>query len=137
MQVTITNIKRTQRTSKAGKPFTSVGIQTKEHGTKWLSGFANVDNADWEIGTTTEIEIEQKGEYLNFKMGNRDHGPAAKDPASAELKNILILSVIPAIDSTKASIAEVKFLVQALGDRLEKAINPKEEDEPPFEEPIF
>ena len=135
MQVVITAIKRTPRVSKTtGKEFTSVGIMTDQHGSKWLSGFANTENADWDIGQTVEIEVETKGDYLNFKIPKRDMSPAAKDPASAELKNILQLQLIPQIDQTKAAIAEVKFLIQALGDRLEKVLSA---EEPPFEEPTF
>lgn len=137
MQVVITNIKRTPRVSKnTGKEFVSVGIQTNQHGAKWLSGFANVDNANWDIGTETEIEVETKGEYLNFKMPQKDRSPAAKDPATAELKNVLQLQIMPAIDKNFALINEVKFLVQALGDRLEKLINPPKEDDG-FEDPTF
>ena len=67
MQVTLTGVYREQKTSqRTGKPFTSLRIQTQEHGDKWLSGFGNQDNANWDKGQTVEIEVEQKGEYLNF-----------------------------------------------------------------------
>ena len=31
-----------------------------------MSGFGNKDNQNWKAGDTVEVEVEQKGEYLNF-----------------------------------------------------------------------
>lgn len=64
---TITFIKRTERTSKAGKPFTSVSIKTQEHGEKYMSGFGNKDNAGWKVGDKVNIKVTPNGEYLNFE----------------------------------------------------------------------
>ena len=50
-----------------GRAYTRVAIQTQEHGTKWLSGFENRANANWKEGGVVEINVEQKGEYLNFR----------------------------------------------------------------------
>lgn len=136
MEVHITSVERIQRTSKnTGKPFTAVVIRTREHGDKKISGFANVDNADWEVGSVAEIDIEEKGQYLNFKTPRADHGPAARSPETAELKNILTMMILPAIDQNKSAITEIKFLVQALGDRLEKLITPEPEDD--FQDPTI
>lgn len=67
MKVTITNINRKERVSeRTNKPFTSLGLQVNEYGSKWLSGFGNKDNAGWKAGDTVEIDVTQKGEYLNF-----------------------------------------------------------------------
>jgi hypothetical protein len=103
---------------------------------------------DIAVGQSVELEIEVKdsttpnpkgGFYKNKTvkkeagMQQRDSSPAAKDPGMAELKNILQLQVIAAIDKNFALINEVKFKVEALGDRLEKLINPPKEDD--FEEP--
>ena len=75
MELTITKINRTQRTSaKTNKPFTSVGIQTVEHGSKWLSGFGNALNASWKEGDKIDVIVEEgkpdkNGDpYLNFSM---------------------------------------------------------------------
>jgi len=77
MQVTITKIKDTQRTSaRTGKPFTSRGILTNEYGEKWLSGFAGKENAHWKEGDTVEVNVEQKGEYLNFTVPKVEKAPA-------------------------------------------------------------
>ena len=93
------------------------------------------------VGASVEGQLWQSstGKIYLFapketKKQTLDSGPAANTPATAELKNILQLQLIPQIDQTKAAIAEVKFLIQALGDRLEKVLSA---EEPPFEEPTF
>lgn len=53
--------------NKPSRPYTRVGLKTQEHGDKWLSGFENRTNANWKEGDSVEIEVEQKGEYLNFR----------------------------------------------------------------------
>lgn len=69
MKVTLTALKDTERTSqRTGKPFTSRGIRTNEHGERWLSGFAGKENEGWKVGDTVEINVEEKGEYLNFSV---------------------------------------------------------------------
>lgn len=96
MQVKLIALTRKQRTStRTGKPFTSLGIKTDQHGDKWLSGFSNKDNEGWKEGDTVEIEVEQKDEYLNFTTPKRDSSPAAGNGATAELKNILLLKILP------------------------------------------
>lgn len=76
MELTITKVNRTQRTSpKTNKPYTSLSIQTVEHGGKWLSGFGNASNQHWTEGTKIDVIVEpsakldKNGEpYLNFSM---------------------------------------------------------------------
>jgi hypothetical protein len=53
-----------------GKPFTRLSIKVQEYGDKWLSGFSNPSNQTWREGDTVEIEVEQSGQYLNFKQPN-------------------------------------------------------------------
>lgn len=74
MKVEIVKIHRADKdkegkpyTTKDGRPYTRVGIQTKEHGTKWLSGFENFTTKNWVEGQEVEVDVETKGEYLNFK----------------------------------------------------------------------
>jgi hypothetical protein len=74
MQVQITKIVRKTvdkdnkpLVTRDGRPYTRVAIQTKEHGAKYLSGFENFTNKNWKEGDLVEIEVEEKGEYLNFK----------------------------------------------------------------------
>lgn len=73
MKLTIVRITR-KDTDKEGKPlvtkdgrnYTRLGIQTKEYGAKWLSGFSAPWNETWKEGDTVECEVEVKGEYLNI-----------------------------------------------------------------------
>lgn len=58
--------------TKAGKPYTRITIQVPEHGDKWLSGFFNPGMNEWKIGSMIEIEVEQNGQWLNFKTPNRN-----------------------------------------------------------------
>lgn len=146
MQITIKAIKRTPRIAKSsGKPFVSVGIKTDQHGDQWLSGFANVDNADWEVGSLADIEVEQKGEYLNFKNGaprsearesGRDSGPAAGNPATSELKNILNLQIMPILERNNAGILNLERKINevlAQNDRMLKLMKTDEpDDKSPF-----
>jgi len=62
----ITYVNRTQRTSKAGKPYTSLSLKVESRGDKFINGFGNQSNESWKVGDTVDILIEQKGEYLNF-----------------------------------------------------------------------
>jgi hypothetical protein len=73
-KVTITKINRQDRVSqRTGKSFTSVGIQTQEHGDKWLSGFEDNSTKYWVEGKEVMINVERKmsadgsREFLNFK----------------------------------------------------------------------
>ena len=74
MKVTITRISKKEKVSAKGKPFTSLGLQTQEHGDKWLSGFDGKETRNWKIGDTVEIEVEQNGEYLNFTVPKLPQG---------------------------------------------------------------
>lgn len=97
MKLTLTQVNRTPRVSKkTGKPFVSVGIKANEYGDKWLSGFASIENADWEAGDVVDANVEQKGEYLNFTVPKRDSAPTGDinrveikvDQALAQLNTI-------------------------------------------------
>lgn len=78
MKVTLTQVVR-KNTDKdgnplknaKGQPYTRLSIKTQEHGDKWLSGFARQDNSSWKVGDSVEITVEERGEYLNFKMPER------------------------------------------------------------------
>lgn len=77
-KLTLTQVTRTQRTSKYGKPFTSLTIKANEYGQKFLSGFGNKANESWKEGDVVEVEnvVEKPGTnkqgqpvvYLNFEM---------------------------------------------------------------------
>lgn len=59
---------------KTGKPYTKCNIKCAEYGDKYLSGFGNALTKTWNVGDTVEIEIEQKGEYLNFSVPKKQEG---------------------------------------------------------------
>jgi hypothetical protein len=101
MKVKITN-KSVQSANKAGapyldnqsRPYSRVGIQTEQHGKRWLSGFAYQGSPilNWKSGDEVEIEIEEKGQYLNFKLpkinqSNGSVGPML-EKIFAELRTI-------------------------------------------------
>lgn len=105
MLVTITRISRKEKISKkSGKPFISLGIITEEHGDKWLSGFDGKETESWVPGNKVEIEVEKKGDYLNFTVPKKDSSPAMSEGATAELKNILMLKVIPLIEDMQTRV---------------------------------
>ena len=54
--------------TKDGRNYERVAIKTEEYGDKYISGFGNNRNKNWQVGDEVEIEIEQSGEYLNFRM---------------------------------------------------------------------
>ena len=89
MKVTITSISRKDRVSqKTGKPFVSLGLKTQEHGDKWLSGFDGKQTRDWKVGDTVEIDVEQKGEYLNFSVPKLPEGYALPSDLTERLNLI-------------------------------------------------
>lgn len=67
--ITRTNIK----TGEGAKgPWKKVGIQTKQHGDKWLGCFYNKYNEAQldalKEGVTVDIKVTEDGQYLNFSM---------------------------------------------------------------------
>lgn len=58
--------------SAKGVPFTSVRIEIPEHPGKLVSGFENADTKNWVVGSEVDIEVEQKGEYLNFRVAKKE-----------------------------------------------------------------
>ena len=93
MKITLTQIARNNKTSKAGKQYVSVGIKCNEYGDKFINGFGNKDNSEWKVGDTVEVEVEQKGEYLNFSMPTR----TVKSTGMTEEQSALIHRKLDAI----------------------------------------
>lgn len=77
---------REEKTSKAGKPYTSLRIKTIEYGDRYLSGFGNASNKDWKEGSEVEIIVTetQKDDktYLNFET------PKAEKVAIESMKGV-------------------------------------------------
>lgn len=72
--LTLTSIKRFDKDkdgkllmTRDGRPYVRLVIGTKEY-EKTLSGFDGPATKDWKEGETVEVEVEQKGDYLNFKV---------------------------------------------------------------------
>lgn len=72
--------------TKDGRPYTSIRIQVPEHGEKWVSGFGNPANESWKEGDDVQIEVVQKGEYLNFNMPKK--GAVDTSAITKELNDI-------------------------------------------------
>jgi len=72
MKLTLTYVNREQKTSKAGKPYTSLSIKAQEYGDRFINGFGNQDNANWAVGQSVEVNVVEKPyngkNYLNFEM---------------------------------------------------------------------
>jgi len=55
-----------------------VAIQTETHGDKWLSALlptnATAGTEDWAPGDTVNIDVIEKGEFLNFKPNGPSKG---------------------------------------------------------------
>lgn len=68
-----------------GRPFNRVSITTEEHGQKVMSGISYQDGPimGFRQGMVVDIEIEEKGQYTNFKL------PRKSDPLLAEMNGKL------------------------------------------------
>lgn len=71
--------------TKDGRSYTRVNIQTAEYPNKWMGGFGNADNQNWQIGDEVEVIIEERNGYLNFRQPKRD------DIINAKLDRILAI----------------------------------------------
>jgi len=73
MKVTLSKVYRTNKNkagellkTKDGRAYERISIKTQEHGDKWLSGFGGNWNDFWNEGDSVNINVETRGEYLNF-----------------------------------------------------------------------
>lgn len=109
MEVTITRISRKDKTSRAGRPFVSVGIQTKEHAERWISLFGNKDNVSWKVGDTVEILVEEKNGYLNGSMPTVVKHDAS-EAIVVRLENFITFKLEPMIVKFQAAIDRLETL---------------------------
>ena len=58
--------------SKDGRPYTRLSIKAEQFGDKWISGYENAHNKDWQEGDEVEVIIKKNGEYLNFDTPKKD-----------------------------------------------------------------
>lgn len=120
MQVTLTKISIQDKkkdgspmVTKKGKPFRTIGIQTKEHADKWLSGFLweqGEEMETWQSGQQVNILVEQNGQYLNFKVPNRSD--ALEERILSLEKRVSILEVPNSLNVQ----GEAKSIVQNTDD---------------------
>lgn len=58
-----------------GRAYERVAIKCFGYGEgKWISGFSADWNKGWREGDEVEVEVEQRGEYLNFKKADKVSG---------------------------------------------------------------
>lgn len=76
MKVKLDSINRYDKTSKNGKEYVSVVIEAEG---KKYSGFGDIINENWKDGDTVNIEVEQKGSFLNFTAIPFEAGEGFKD----------------------------------------------------------
>lgn len=69
--------------TKDGRNYTRLLLKTTEYGDKFISGFDNAATKAWKEGDKVEVEVEQKGEYLNFKV------PKPEDKSNEQLTWLL------------------------------------------------
>jgi hypothetical protein len=70
-------------TTRDGRPYEKVALKVERFGDRYVSGFGNPHNKDWQVGDEVDIIIEEKGEYLNFIM------PGSKKAGEAQLGMIV------------------------------------------------
>ena len=118
----LTYVRREEKTSKAGKPYTSFSIKVESRGDKFISGFGNKGNASWKEGDEVEIEIEQKGNYLNWST--------PKVPAGYQLANNEIQKELNII---KDMLGRIISIVQPVGKKDNYPVMDETNNgEPPF-----
>ena len=58
---------------------TQVRIWTDQHSDRMLSGFMTKEMDGWKVGDEVDIEIEDTGKYLNFKVPNKSNQKTNED----------------------------------------------------------
>lgn len=81
-------------------PYYKIGLQTAEYPTKYINGF-NKTELPWKAGDEVEIDLIEKGEYLNFKL------PKKEDLAVAGIEE-LTKRVKKLEDTLNLKLAELK-----------------------------
>lgn len=79
VKLTLTSIKRFSEDkegnllkTKDGRTYTRLVLKAKEYGDKPISGFDNFQTKTLKEGDIIEAEVTQNGEYLNFRMPNKE-----------------------------------------------------------------
>ncbi len=115
MQLHLTYVGRFEKTSKAGKPYTSMSLKANEYGDKYISGFGGKENAHWKAGDSIEVDVEQKGEYLNFSMPKKSE----KFAPSGDLLRVET-KVDPTLEGYRRMWSQLEDMRSVLGQILKK-----------------
>lgn len=97
MKVKLEQVTREEKTSKAGKSYTAMGL--KFNGV-WHNGFGNKSNSTWKEGDTVEVEVYE--EEYNGKMYKKFKTPTVEDML---LKRVEALEAVVFKDKTVKDIA--------------------------------
>lgn len=83
--VTLTAVYRKNMETKYGvKP--QVSIKTSEHGDKWLSTFKVAGTDSWQEGDEVNIDVQEKGDFINFSPRNDGGAPSRSNTGSSPLE---------------------------------------------------
>lgn len=74
--------------SKTGKPYTRCLLDSTDGRT--MSGFANPTNRNWHQGDTVEVEVEQNGQYWNFKMPEKKEGGSVNQEQIDRIEKMVV-----------------------------------------------
>ena len=111
----LTYVRREEKTSKAGKPYTSFSIKVESRGDVFISGFGKKANADWKEGDEVEIDITQNGKWLNWTMPEVPKGyQLANNEIQKELD--LIKDMLGRILSILQPVGKDNYPVETLGE---------------------
>ena len=106
--------------TKDNRPYTRLVIKCKEYGDKFLSGFDSYQTKTLKEGDTIEAEVTQNGEYLNFRLPNKEDRlfKQMEEINSRVMKILLMVEVIgkavvpqpkEAVPYPEGELEEVKF----------------------------
>lgn len=117
MNVKITYIKIFD-TDKTGQPLTGqwgpysrVSIKTDTHGDKYLSASVKPGSPllAWKVGETHEIDVTQKGEYLNFTPTKKAAVASGQVTEKLFIKLDLILQIVQNIQKQVGNLETVEL----------------------------
>lgn len=115
MKDVITNLKRFTQDkdgnplkTKDGRPYTRLNIQVKSRGDKWISGFGNSRNQNWQSGEEVDIEIKENGQYLNFEMPK----PVIAGAGLSESQANQLTAIQMDMSQVKTALASILALLQ-------------------------
>ena len=100
--------RKTKETRYGMKP--QLSIKVAEHGDKWLSTWSVRGTEGWAIGDTVAINVEQNGDFLNFKPVSAD---AVANAGLEERVKRLEDQVFGAQTASKPATAPTEPVIQA------------------------